>query len=86
MKDIVLFAAFHAKGDTITATDISFNLSDTSILSELHLKNEVAEKQRITDALKRTAWNKTQAAKLLNISRPTLDYKIKQFDIRKTEV
>ncbi len=86
LKDIVLFAAFHAKGDTITATDISFNLSDTSILSELHLKNEVAEKQRITDALKRTAWNKTQAAKLLNISRPTLDYKIKQFDIRKTEV
>lgn len=86
LKDIVLFAAFHAKGDTITATDISFNLSDTSILSELHLKNEDAEKQRITDALKRTAWNKTQAAKLLNISRPTLDYKIKQFDIRKTEV
>lgn len=86
LKDIVLFAAFHAKGDTITATDISFNLSDASILSELHLKNEDAEKQRITDALKRTAWNKTQAAKLLNISRPTLDYKIKQFGIRKTEV
>lgn len=86
LKDIVLFAAFHAKGDTITAADISFNLSDTSIFSELHLKNDAAEKQRITDALKRTAWNKSQAAKLLNISRPTLDYKIKQFGIRKTEV
>ncbi len=86
LKDIVLFAAFHAKGDTITATDISFNLSDTSILSELHLKNEDAEKQRIINALKRTDWNKTQAAKLLKISRPTLDYKIKQFGIRKNEV
>jgi two-component system response regulator HydG len=86
LKDIVLFAAFHAKGDTITAADISFNLSDASILSELHLKNEDAEKQRIINALKRTDWNKTQAAKLLKISRPTLDYKIKQFGIRKNEV
>lgn len=86
LKDIVLFAAFHAKDDTITADDISFNLSDTSILSELHLKNEDAEKQRIINALKRTEWNKTQAAKLLNISRPTLDYKIKQFNIRKNEM
>ncbi len=86
LKDIVLFAAFHAKGDTITAADISFNLSDASILSELHLKNEDAEKQRIINALKRTDWNKTQAARLLKISRPTLDYKIKQFGIRKNEV
>lgn len=86
LKDIVLFAAFHAQGDTITATDISFNLSDTSIFSELHLKNEDVEKQRIIDALKRTEWNKTQAAKLLKISRPTLDYKIKQYGIRKSEV
>ena len=86
LKDIVLFAAFHAKGDTITAADISFNLSDSVIFSELHLKNEDSEKQRIIDALKRTSWNKTQAAKLLKISRPTLDYKIKQFGIRKNEV
>ena len=86
LKDIVLFAAFHAKGDTITAADISFNLSDTSIFRELHLKNEDAEKQHVIDALKRTEWNKTQAAKLLNISRPTLDYKIKQFNIRKSEM
>lgn len=85
LKDIVLFAAFHAKGDTITAADISFNLSDASILSELHLKNEDAEKQRIINALKRTDWNKTQAAKLLKISRPTLDYKIRQYGIRKNE-
>jgi len=86
LKDIVLFAAFHAKGDNITAEDISFNLSDTSIFRELHLKNEDAEKQRIINALKRTDWNKTQAAKLLKISRPTLNYKIRQYGIRKNEV
>lgn len=86
LKDIVLFAAFHAKDDTISEADIVFNLSDSVIFSELHLKNEDSEKQRIIDALKRTSWNKTQAAKLLKISRPTLDYKIKQFGIRKNEV
>lgn len=86
LKDIVLFAAFHAKGDTITEADITFNLSDSVIFSELHLKNEDAEKRLVTDALKRTGWNKTHAAKLLNISRPTLDCKIKQFNIRKSEM
>lgn len=86
LKDIVLFAAFHAKGDTISEADIVFNLSDASMFKDLHLKNEDAEKQRIVDALKRTEWNKTQAAKLLKISRPTLDYKIKQYGIRKSEV
>lgn len=86
LKDIVLFAAFHAKGDTISVADIVFNLSDSVIFSELHLKNEDSEKQRIIDALKRTSWNKTQAAKLLKISRPTLDYKIRQYGIRKNEV
>lgn len=86
LKDIVLFAAFHAKGDTISEADITFNLSDSTMLSELHLKNENAEKQRIADALSRTGWNKLQAAKLLKISRTTLDYKIRQFGISKNEV
>lgn len=86
LKDIVLFAAFHAKGDTITKADITFNLSDTSMLSELHLKNEDTEKQHIIDALSRTGWNKSQTAKLLKISRTTLDYKIRQFGICKDGV
>lgn len=86
LKDIVLFAAYLSKSDTITEADIMFNLSDTSILKELHLKNEDTEKRRITDALSRTGWNKFQAAKLLKISRTTLDYKIRQFGIIKDEV
>ncbi len=86
LKDIVQFAAFHAKGDTITEADIVFNLSESSMLNELHLKNEDVEKRRITDALSRTGWNKFQAAKLLKISRTTLDYKIRQFGICKDKV
>lgn len=84
LKDIVLFAAFHAKGETITADDISFNLSAPEVLDEFTLKNPQAEKSRILDALTRTKWNKAQAAKLLGISRSTLDNKIKRYGLSKT--
>lgn len=81
LKDIVLFAAFHAKGDTISATDISFNLSAPEKLDELSLKNPITERTLILDALTRTKWNKFQAAKLLDVSRTTLDRKIKKYGL-----
>ncbi len=40
LKDIVLFAVIHAKGDTITAADISFNLSDASLIEDLHMSQQ----------------------------------------------
>ena len=47
------------------------------------------EKKLITKALKKTHGNRTQAALLLEISRPTLISKIKEYDLqgfsRKTE-
>ena len=81
LKDIVLFADFHAKGDTITAANISFNLSDASLIEDLHMSQQALEKYKIEDALTRTGWIKSQAAKLLKISRTTLDYKIKQYGL-----
>lgn len=81
LKDIVLFAAFHAKGDNITAEDINFNLSYPSLLDDLHMSQQELEKRKIADALTRTGWNKFQAAKLLKISRTTLDYKIRQYGL-----
>ena len=59
---------------------------DPEDYEDVHLKNPSDEKRRITDALSRTGWNKFQAAKLLKISRTTLDYKIRQFGINKDEV
>ena len=86
LKDIVLFAAFHAKGDTITAADISFNFSGPSLLDDLHMSQQELEKRKIADALTRTGWNKFQAAKLLKISRTTLDYKIKQYGLSQSQL
>ena len=83
LKDIVLFAAFHAKEDKITKCDITFNLSEPLTVNELHLKNEEWEKLKIVDALDRCDGNQTQAARLLNISRATLSYKVKHYRLRR---
>ncbi len=71
LKDIVLFAAFHAKGDTISEADIVFNLSDTSMTYDLSLRNPRRERDQILEAYQRGG-NWKQAAKLLNITDKTL--------------
>lgn len=71
LKDIVLFAAFHAKGDTIYEADIVFNLSDTTIAYDLSLRNPQRERDQILEAYQRGG-NWRQAAKLLNITEKTL--------------
>lgn len=71
LKDIVLFAAFHAKGDTITAADITFNLSDASKSYDLSLRNPQRERDQIIEAYQRGG-NWRAAAKLLNITEKTL--------------
>ena len=80
LKDIVLFAAFHAKTDTISEADINFNLSEPETGGSI-LRDPATEKRLILDALEKSDWNKTQAAKLLKISRTTLDSKIKRYKL-----
>jgi transcriptional regulator of acetoin/glycerol metabolism len=43
--------------------------------------NAEADTQGILDALEKTAWNKTKAARLLGIDRVTLYRKIKKYNI-----
>ncbi|MFV9805679.1 sigma-54-dependent transcriptional regulator [Phocaeicola vulgatus] len=71
LKDIVLFAAFHAKDETISADDISFNLSEQSVENSLSLRNPQKERDMIIEAYRRGG-NWKQAAKLLNITEKTL--------------
>ena len=71
LKDIVLFAAFHAKAETISADDISFNLSEPEVVEELKRKNPRQERENVLKAYKRAGtW--TGAAKLLGISERAL--------------
>jgi PAS domain S-box-containing protein len=43
---------------------------------------ETAEKTMLLNALQRAGWNQTRAAQLLSISRDTLRYKMKKFNLR----
>jgi DNA-binding protein Fis len=45
---------------------------------------EEAEKTLLLNALEKTAWNQTRAAKLLDITRDTLRYKMKKYSLRET--
>lgn len=71
LKDIVLFAVFHAKGETITEADISFNLSEPTAEDSLTLRNPQKERGMIIEAYRRGG-NWKQAAQLLGITEKTL--------------
>lgn len=71
LKDIVLFAAFHAKTDIISEADINFNLSEPTVEDSLSLRNPQKEREMIIEAYRRGG-NWKQAAKLLDITEKTL--------------
>ena len=67
LKDTVLFAAFHAAGDTIGEEDISFDKSNPDISEDLTHHNPKEERDKIVRAYQRAGTWKG-AAKLLGIS------------------
>lgn len=71
LKDAILFAAFHANGDTISESDLKFDTATPDIAEDLTHRSPKAEKERIIKAYQRAGtWR--GAAKLLNVSEKTL--------------
>lgn len=71
LKDKVLFAAFHAAGETIAAGDIRLDDLIPETAEDLTHRNPKAEKERIIRAYNRAGtWR--GAAKLLDVSEKTL--------------
>lgn len=83
LKDVVLFAAFHTSNDAITALDLNFSQSEPEPDTSLRLQDPAREKAKIIAALQQAEGNKSQAARLLGIGRSTLDYKLRQYGIKK---
>lgn len=71
LKDTVLFAAFHAGGETISENDLKFDDAKPDTAEDLTHRNPKAEKDRILKAFSRAGTWKG-AAKLLNVSEKTL--------------
>ena len=83
LKDVILFAAFHTSEDVITASDLNFSQSEPEPDTSLRLQEPEREKTKIIAALRQAEGNKSQAARLLGIGRSTLDYKLRQYGIKK---
>ena len=82
MKNVVKRATLLARGKKISLQEISPEIYNPSLQeNRLNLFNENNEITLIQKALETTGFNKTKAARLLNIDRKTLYNKIKRYDI-----
>ncbi|WP_430972224.1 sigma-54-dependent transcriptional regulator [Sunxiuqinia rutila] len=81
MKNIVKRATLLAKRDWITWNEIPAELYADAEKGQFALRNEHDENQLILKALKATNYNKSQAARLLQIDRKTLYNKLKEHKI-----
>lgn len=82
MKNMIKRAVLFTEGDTVLSSSLAEEVvngtkgNNTPVFS----KSEY-EKERILDALKKTNFNKSKAAKLLQITRKTLYNKINQYQL-----
>lgn len=74
----------HSADNAQTKSDI--NHSTTSSDRSLHYNRDQAEIDVILDALKQANGNKAKAARILDIDRTTLYYKLKKYNIKQTPV
>ena len=73
-----------AEGNQITLADLELPLSEAAMSAAPTLKDarERAEREAVQRALAQSGGNVTQAAKLLDISRPTLYDLMRYHDLR----
>jgi transcriptional regulator of acetoin/glycerol metabolism len=71
-------ASFHL--DEVSPQEYDSSPAQPSKMPTLSLEN--AEKAMLLNALQTSGWNQTRAAELLSITRDTLRYKMKKFNLR----
>ena len=79
LRNVVKRATLLAQGCYITAADLDIHLPAENVARPLFDRND--EKNRIIDALQRTANNRSRAAQLLGIDRKTLYNKLKLYGL-----
>jgi len=81
LENAMTRAVILAKGDVILEENLPLEGREKRILPEELVPLKEVEKEYIQHVLKSTKWNKTQASRILQITRPTLDKKIKEYKI-----
>ncbi len=85
LKNVIKAAVVLADSRTLSLADLPEGIKNTTIkrfpmTTDMGSLDDL-EKQYITRVLRENNWKKSSSAKILNISRPTLDAKIKQYGI-----
>jgi transcriptional regulator with GAF, ATPase, and Fis domain len=68
--------------ENATVRAVPANLDDRPLKEVVRDAVESVERRAIEEALRRTGWTKTETARILGISRPTLDAKIEQYGLK----
>jgi two-component system response regulator HydG len=85
LKNVVKRATLLARDQVITLNEIPVELYRKPYIHESHSYSHVNEPERIVKALEASEYNKSRAAKLLNIDRKTLYNKLKLYNINASE-
>ncbi len=70
-----------AKGDVILADNLPLETGERKLFSKELVPLKEVEKNYIQHILKSTKGSKTRTSQILQISRPTLDKKIKEYNL-----
>jgi DNA-binding NtrC family response regulator len=81
LENALTRAVILAKGDVIQEHNLPIQRGKEKIVPRELVAMREVEKEYIQHVLQSTSGNKTQASKILQISRPTLDKKIKEFEL-----
>lgn len=89
LRAVIKRACVSAPGDMIRADDLRMSVGPISTDEIVPPNADVSlagmEARHIEKVLKQTGWNKKETSGLLGISRPTLDRKITEYNIRKPD-
>jgi DNA-binding NtrC family response regulator len=90
LRNTVERAMLLARGDTLEPADFPMPSgapapTQAMALPADGLNLEEAEKSLVTQALERTGWNKTRAARLLGLNRDQINYRIEKFKLSQPE-
>jgi transcriptional regulator with PAS, ATPase and Fis domain len=88
LRAVIKRASVAAPGNLIRADDLRLGVSTTpteEIKPGSDLSIAAMESRHIEQVLKQTGWNKKETSNLLGISRPTLDRKITEYNLKKPE-
>ena len=82
LENALTRAVILAKGDVILEENLPLEAGEKDLFPKKLVPIKEIEKAYIRHVLKSTRGNKTQASRILKITRPTLDKKIKEYEIK----